>query len=887
MFRPCWGNSTRTSPYLTSASDENSGIDLIPVLKEAFPDILCVMMTAYAAVETAIEALQEGAYHYLRKPVSPKELLATLDRCFETVELELRKRAAEESLRDRNSELEAINSRLKLIVESTKKLTVCTQPDELAIALLKEFAENMSAEGGSIWLVKGSELELVHSLDPEHLPESIEFPLRKGSVFERVFSTRETVLVPDIKAVSGTNPSGWSGYQSGSLLTFPLIDESDSVVGIISLHNKNVPPFTPQDKELGVILQSYSCESLRAVQAMEDVRKSEERYRNLVEVFPEGIAVIVDGKLAYANPALVRLSGAKSKAELLGRPESDFITDEFREMIMQRRKRVDAGDEVGLLEQTVKRIDGTLLDVESVVTRTSYIGQPAFQIVMHDITERKRAREELKKAHAELEHKVEERTAELSKANILLQEAKEAAESAHMAKSKFLANMSHELRTPLNSILGFAQILRRDSTLGTTHHESIDIIQKSGEHLLELINDILDLSKIEAKKMSLNVRVFNLHDFLNDINNTFRLRAEQNALTYTFLGYEEIPVMVLGDEQRLRQVLFNLLSNGIKFTNEGGVKFQVKPVKGKIRFEVEDSGIGIESTKIRSIFQPFQQIESDNNIARGTGLGLSISLELVKMMNSSLQVKSEPEKGSRFWFDLDLPESSKEPEKVARDYLDIIGFRGEKKRVLIVDDEPENRSFLVNFLVPLGFEVEEAVDGEQAVHQTKLFNPDLILMDLIMPKMYGLDAARIIRSEGAAGSAVIIAFSASVRKEEKHQDFNTIFDDFLPKPLKIEMFFNKLQEYLGLEWIYKTKNEAGASQTNIKDMPLVLPSDEELNRLMDLAKKGHVVGILEYLDVLQEREPLDRFVTELRGFAKSFKVKSIREYLTHHMKPHD
>ncbi|MCZ6675760.1 MAG: ATP-binding protein, partial [Candidatus Poribacteria bacterium] len=358
----------------------------------------------------------------------------------------------------------------------------------------------------------------------------------------------------------------------------------------------------------------------------------------------------------------------------------------------------------------------------------------------------------LREANENLEKHVEERTKELQQEIIECRQAEEAAETANRAKSEFLANMSHELRTPLNAILGYAQILQKESGLTPKQKKELSTIQRSGDHLLSLINDILDLSKIEADKMELNLSDFHFPPMLKNIADLFRVRAEQKGITLHYEPLSDLPVAVRGDEQKLRQVLMNLLSNAVKFTDTGGVAFKVGYHEDNIRFQIEDTGVGIAQESLEDIFESFQQVGKKSLTTKGTGLGLSISKQLVKLMGGELRVNSELGADSTFWFELALPEvkeiaataSSDESPSCGRTNRaqTVMGYEGQRRKVLIVEDNAENRDLLANMLAPLDFELLEAVDGKQGVAKTIDWHPDLILMDLRMPVMDGFEAMR-------------------------------------------------------------------------------------------------------------------------------------------------
>lgn len=475
-----------------------------------------------------------------------------------------------------------------------------------------------------------------------------------------------------------------------------------------------------------------------------------------------------------------------------------------------------------------------------------------------------------------------------------LRVAQEVTQNSSQAKSEFLANMSHELRTPLNGILGYTQILQRTESLSEKGRKGVSIIYQCGSHLLTLINDVLDLSKIEARKLELYPVDFYLPAFIDSVTEICRIRAEQKVITFQVELDPDLPIGIHADEKRLRQVLINLLSNAIKFTNQGSVTFKVQVIGQqanangktdyKIRFQVIDTGTGIIPEQAEKIFQPFEQVGNQKRQSEGTGLGLAISQQIVLLMGSQIQVQSILGKGSTFWFEAKFPES-KDWAKVSRvvEQGTIVGYEGQRRTILIADDKWENRSVIVNLLEPVGFTVVEASHGEEAWEQALLYKPDMIITDLVMPILNGFELIERLRQPGPFKEIAIIASSASVFAIDQHKSIDVGADAFLPKPVEAETLLEILRQFLQLEWIFDVKVDAikktytgGLDQSN----EMIYPAKEVLQELLDLTQDGDIQKVLELAEELSASdEQLSIFTQHILQLASNFQLKRLETFI--------
>ena len=753
--------------------------------------------------------------------------------------------------------------------------------DELIDTLLRLVLESAGAQNGALLLVRDEDMVL--AADAEVARQAVQVRLHLGqegpqlalpwAILNYVKRSRTQVLLADaVEPHSFSSDPYLVHHRPKSVLCIPILRQT-TLIGLLYLENTLIPhAFTPERVTVLELLASQAAISLENALLYTDLqqensqrkrveatlREREARIRRLVESNIIGILFWdIHGNIHDANDAFLRLFGYSREELQCGVVRwQDFVSPEETPAVLHAREELKRTGVVSPHEREFIHKDGTRIPVlvGSAFLEGSQENGIAFVL---DLSERKQAEAE--------------------------REARRAAEAANRAKSVFLANMSHELRTPLNGILGYAQILLQARTLDEKQIGALNVIRQSGEHLLMLINDILDLAKIEAGKLELNRTTIPLAAFLHIIAEMIRVRAEQKGVEFISDIPPDLPQGIEADEQRLRQVLLNLLSNAIKFTDRGQVVLRVRfwP-PSRLRFEVQDSGVGISREQLETIFQPFEQVGEMQRRQGGTGLGLAISREFVRLMGGEIRVDSRLNQGSTFWFELDVP-VTQAGVALPSAKLAVTGYAGPRRKVLVVDDVAENRAVMIDMLSPLGFKVVEAMNGFDGLDKAQSEWPDLILMDLVMPMMNGWEAMRQLRQLPGFKEVAIIAVSASASGGDQSSSLTVGANAFLPKPINLEQLLTQIGILLKLKWI---EGEAAAPHPSEPQATgeLVAPPAKDMEDLHHWARMGNMQEILRWADYVAKLDERYRpFADKLSQLAKGYRSKAILSLVGQYM----
>lgn len=574
-------------------------------------------------------------------------------------------------------------------------------------------------------------------------------------------------------------------------------------------------------REFNNMLSEINKREIELQLAFKALNKSEAHLNTLIDTIPDLVWLKDEnGVYMHCNLRFEHFLGT-SKENIIGKTDYDFVNKELADSFRENDKKAIALGELTVNEGKVTFANDGHIELLETIKTPFYSKDGKLMGVLgigRNITERKHAEEELIKHRNHLEEIVALRTKEL-------ESAKNIAESANKAKSLFLANMTHEIRTPMNAVLGFAQLLERDPELSPLSRNKVNTIIKSGEHLLGIINDILEVSRIEAGRVEMRNESVDLHNLLNDLAVMFRMQAETKGLSFTMDLKENLPRYIIADMSKLRQILINLLSNAIKFTQHGSISVNAYSSGiDRISVVIKDTGIGVSPEDQEKLFHPFERTKSGEQVAGGTGLGLVISREYAHLMEGEITMESEVNQGSSFLFEFHAPMTAVLPisSEITRRVVALAPNQGEL-RVLIVDDQKTNRDLLRFLLEPLGFIIDEAVNGEEGIAKANANLPRIILMDMVMPGMSGIEATKIMRKTCSKSSTVIIGISASAFETEKQNFIDAGLNAFISKPFREQELFDLLILHAGVlfetEEIIPQSNIIGDSVPTLEKMP--------------------------------------------------------------------
>lgn len=665
-------------------------------------------------------------------------------------------------------------------------------------------------------------------------------------------------------------------FKLQKIVSVPIIHLTDTISKITEEKNYNLQAEKRSDDEIGVLTDAFNGLLKQQQLSNKELVESENKFRQVVEQSVDALFIVNDkGDIVDVNEASCE-SLNYTRSDLLKlqwkdvdkRFDDPIVLETLLARLKDRDRLILQGEHIGK--------DGTAHPVEVNVGFVKIDGKKLILASARDNTERKMSERKLQQANDQLEAKVNERTRELKRANKELSLSKERAEAASKAKSLFLANMSHEIRTPMNAVIGFTDVLA-SSDLSEKQATYVESIQSGSRNLLSLINDILDISKIEAGKMKIQLETVYLAELLQDIKDVFYMSAREKNLFLELTIASNVPRAILSDEVRLRQILFNLLSNAIKFTRQGGVSINVRyenivkdDLFSDLLIEVRDTGVGVNKKDQHSIFNIFEQQDSQSTREfGGAGLGLAISTKLAERLNSVITVESEVGKGSVFKFLMKSPELA-DVTPVESVKIKNVGVKLKPARILIADDVSENRSLISEYLSQQEVVIYQAENGEQAVDIARKEKPDLVLMDIRMPKMSGVEAAEIIKNDKALSDVKVVAVTASVVEDKQGDKKRSMFDAVLYKPLKKSSLLNKLADLIGV------KQEEEFSLADIV---------ERFSEEMANASAEFVSAIAEYSPMLERSKNrgsfggLNQIVDELNHLAEKFDMTEFQSVL--------
>ncbi len=793
--------------------------------------------------------------------------------------------------------------------------------DKLLTTLMRILLESCGAQTGYLILESQGQLRVEASGEAnsnqvivlQSTPVETCLP---ASIIYYVARTQEGLIESDVAREGRFTQDAYiKTQQPKSILCAPLLNQGQ-LIGIVYLENNLADGvFTPDRLELIQLLSTQAAIALTNARLYTQVQSTQNRLNKFLNAIPLGISVHdAKGQIIYTNQVAQQLLNIqdlpKTETEQLSQTYGVYRagTGDIYPVEQFPVVRSLSGEKAQADDLELHHSDGSIF-VESTSTPIfDETGNVEYAIAaFQDISDRKQAEITLIE-NVRLEQEISDR----KKTEAELELAKEAAIAANLAKSTFLANMSHELRTPLNAILGFSQLMNQDKNLLNEQKENLTIIQHSGDHLLSLINQVLDFSKVESGRMNLSNNNFPLHQLLDDIEDMFALKANSQKLQFRFECAADVPKYICADEVKLRQVLINLISNAVKFTSSGSVSVEVKSKQAKakteagtqitnnqqpttITFEVKDTGVGIAADELEKLFQPFVQTASGQKVQQGTGLGLTISRQFVRLMGGEITVIShgkaftpgmplkeflEDTTGTTFKFDIPvgIADASAIHNQPYNRRVVALAPNQPPYRILVVDDRDYNRQLLVKLLKPVGFEVEEASNGIEALEIWDSYSPHLIWMDMRMPVMDGYEATKRIKGTIKGQATAVIALTASVWEEEKAVILSAGCDDFVRKPFHTEAIFEIMAKHLGVGYIYQDQ-ELPSPPSNVTGEPLnftdllAAMSKEWIVKLHEAALDADSELVFQLLEEVPEFQALE--LQTLRNWVNKFQFEKI------------
>ena len=702
--------------------------------------------------------------------------------------------------------------------------------------------------------------------------------IKGDPMLEEIASSVDIVVVEDARTDERTDKKIVELLQNRTIVNVPIIflDRHLGSVGTGTFGDEGVRLPTASDREFLMALASHLAVTLDRLRLMYEskrsekaLRESEEKYRRIVDMASEGIwAMDVDGACTFLNARMSEILGYE-KEQIVGRPLGDFM---FAEDLPDHRVRLKQRS-TGISERYERRLRHRSGDeVWTIFSATPISDEQgrfsgSFAMVT-DITDRKRSEEQLLALKNHLEEQVTQRTADLVA-------ARNAAEAANRAKSVFLASMSHELRTPLNAILGFSRLMQSDRSLPDHTRKNVEIINRSGTHLLRLINDVLDMAKIESGNMQLQRSPFDLGELLYEVTDLMRQRAEEKGLQLILDQDSHFPRYIVADESRVRQILINLIGNAVKFTDQGGVTLRLgtrENALSHLQIEVEDSGRGIAPDECKRIFEPFVQL-GDQGSSRGTGLGLAITKQYVELMSGTISVTSEIGKGALFRVELPLEEAKEVDIRLVNEaeQREILGIAGRSDyRILIVEDQRDNQLLLQTLMENIGLAAHIASNGEQAVRVFEEWKPHFIWMDRRMPIMDGIEATKKIRSLPGGADVRIVAVTASAFAEQRDEMLAMGLDDFVRKPYRPIEIYDCLATHLGIEYLY---DSSAGHRLPLTAESFVSVPEPLLAELKDALQSLHIVRIEKAVKSIAEYD--QNLCRQLESFVSMFDYSTV------------